>query len=443
METCIGACNVNTQGVIPAGPVKKQVRGQAASAAASAFSAIMAGFAGVFLSTRPEGAPVAEGPEGSEDLTVSAWAGMSPICQGLSGRPVPVKPESGSLWFLPGLESDPGVVGNPVTQEPELTPSEANTTPFHGRAITEGKTRLVGSGTPPARGLQGQPGVNLSGLQLEQVSHELWEPGLDAPAVTATRAEPVPEPGQVLPNEPGILEEARSYHHDAFNEALGVVEGEAGPEAAGALVDRPGFQEEVHETRQVEPRSARGTARQVEPNRFEHKAEELADKPERKDGPGQSIPVFSLKVQTEQVQAGGCKASVQDAGEVADTLAEAAKDGLPKTVEFRLDPPGLGRITVVVSAKGEEVCVKFIASSYGSHNVLAGSRDALAHALSQRGLVLAGFFVDHGMAGQGHGARYESQPTGRPAKPAAYDGVQEQFVIGETVISSSVLDYRV
>jgi len=40
--------------------------------------------------------------------------------------------------------------------------------------------------------------------------------------------------------------------------------------------------------------------------------------------------------------------------------------------------------------------VRFIASSYGSHNVLVNSQDALVHALSQKGLTLAGFFVDHG-----------------------------------------------
>ncbi len=94
------------------------------------------------------------------------------------------------------------------------------------------------------------------------------------------------------------------------------------------------------------------------------------------------------------------KAVVKNAEELANTLAQNRYANPSKTVEIQLDPPSLGKVTVLLTSRGEEIAVKFITSSHETQQALVNSQDGLARAFSERGLSLAGFFVDYGMAGQ-------------------------------------------
>lgn len=158
------------------------------------------------------------------------------------------------------------------------------------------------------------------------------------------------------------------------------------------------------------------------------------------------LPVYLLRVQTgQEIKGGVFKTFIKHPTEAAEILAKAAKQDLPNSVEFKLDPPGLGRIRVVIASKGEEVCVKFFASTPGSHQALIGSEDVLAQALSEKGLSLAGFFVDHGMQGRNR-PRQESKSPERPRnepKVHGYDGIQQGIACEETVMTRGILDYRI
>jgi hypothetical protein len=442
MEMCVGACNAKDPGTVSPGPARKHNGNKVAALSVSAFSAIMAGFAGGFAQARSEAVPVdRQFPEGLEGLQVSA-TGVGPIRQGLPGTSVPVEFKLVAGPFQADFEAGSGIAMSVLPNGASMEPSEPGAMLFHGVLAAAGDAVLPES--PVAYGTARSADPGLSGSQVHQTSDMAWDKG---PGLQVAAGFPQPEIlsglDQASLNRPVIFEEMKSHHHDTVSEIVWTQFKELGSQIPRVDIEQAPPGDDGIVARKAEPEPATAATVQLEPNGFTQELEQLSGKPGKKDTPDASLPVFSLKIQTEQVQGRELKASVHDAQEVASTLAEAVKDGLPKTVEFRLDPPGLGKLTVVVSSRGDEVCVKFIASSYASHNVLANSQEALAQALSQRGLSLAGFFVDHGMAGQGHQPRYGSDSPGRPGKPAAYESVQEQLVIGEAVLSSSVLDYRV
>lgn len=95
------------------------------------------------------------------------------------------------------------------------------------------------------------------------------------------------------------------------------------------------------------------------------------------------------------------------AREIAATLYRESLKNLPKSLEFRLDPPELGKVTVLLTTRGEEVAVKFVVSTPGAGRVIAEATPDLSRALSEQGLFLAGTVVDNGSADSG--ARPEEQ----------------------------------
>ncbi len=101
------------------------------------------------------------------------------------------------------------------------------------------------------------------------------------------------------------------------------------------------------------------------------------------------------------------KALVKNSEDLAKVLAQNRYLNPSKTVEIQLDPPSLGKVTVLLSSRGEEIAVKFITSSHEAQQALANSQDGLARALSERGLSLSGFLVDQGMAGQRNQAQHD------------------------------------
>ncbi len=161
-----------------------------------------------------------------------------------------------------------------------------------------------------------------------------------------------------------------------------------------------------------------------------------------------AMPSYLMKVQTESnVRESKPQISMENALRVAEIISEDLYLDSPKSLEFKLDPPGLGKITVVVSSKGEEVWVKFLATSHSSHQVLVNSELTLAQTLSEKGLILSGLFVDHDMAGQSgqtdaHSDFKKNSKYGKP-EIAIHDEMQKLVDIGDMFTNSSVLDYRV
>lgn len=429
MEMYVGACNPKVQGADSPGAAKKHTRNQTTALAISGFSAVLAELAGVLLQASPEGTPVSQNAmEGLEGSLISAVE-ASLVPRGLFGTHVPVTSENAA-----GLFEQPEMKARvPDGTMPSVELVEIGVALSHGHMMVEGDKSSPGLPVVDnvAETLDLEKDLESSGRPANHTDKALWEGPAVQPGLVNLRQVEILSGAERAPLEqPVAFETANVPKEEADVEVIQRTAQQAEPEAAEAV---PG---------QAQPEVGDLAIKQVEPRAFAQKVE----RPERlqKDHTSeQPLPVISLKVQAEPVQGVQFKAAIQEPQKVADNLVEQIKDGLPKTVEFRLDPPGLGKMTVVVSSRGEEVCVKFIASSYGSHNALVNSQDALAHALSQRGLSLAGFFVDHGMAGESNQPRYESASPGRADRSAAYEEIQEQSIGGETILSSSVLDYRV
>ncbi|HHW27730.1 MAG TPA: flagellar hook-length control protein FliK [Firmicutes bacterium] len=82
--------------------------------------------------------------------------------------------------------------------------------------------------------------------------------------------------------------------------------------------------------------------------------------------------------------------------EIAQSLYRESLKKLPRTVELRLDPPELGKVTVLLTARGEQVAVRFLAESQEARRALAEAASDLSLALQEHGLVLTGAVVDNG-----------------------------------------------
>ncbi len=133
---------------------------------------------------------------------------------------------------------------------------------------------------------------------------------------------------------------------------------------------------------------------------------------------------------------------------LAEFLAEKANSRLPTSIELRLDPPSLGKMTVWLSAKGDEIVVKFVTSSYDAQQALMKSHDQLAQTLSEKGLSLAGFFTDLGTTnGERHHSRtfddaIKNHRTG-PTQVSLNTDVDETELAGHLSMGYGVFDYRV
>ncbi|QUL98599.1 MAG: flagellar hook-length control protein FliK [Candidatus Fermentithermobacillus carboniphilus] len=112
------------------------------------------------------------------------------------------------------------------------------------------------------------------------------------------------------------------------------------------------------------------------------------------------------------------KFSLREPERLAEFLAEKARVSLPKSIEIRLDPPNLGRVTVLLSQRGNDVVVKFLAQSFDAQRALTDASGELARALAEKGLFLSGFLVDLG----GRGLRDESAERDRAEKPWSRNG---------------------
>ena len=113
------------------------------------------------------------------------------------------------------------------------------------------------------------------------------------------------------------------------------------------------------------------------------------------DSIAQVVSIETSRDQTMAEKAG--RISLDNPDMLARFLWSKAHDGLPKSVQISLDPPDLGNLRVFLTARGQDVSVKFVTSNYASYQVLQGAANHLAKSFSSHGLLLAGFVVDHGM----------------------------------------------
>jgi len=122
--------------------------------------------------------------------------------------------------------------------------------------------------------------------------------------------------------------------------------------------------------------------------------------------------------------------AIRSARKMAETLLRESLKRLPRSVEMRLDPPQLGSVTALLSQRGQEVTVKFIAHSNEAQRALESATEDLARALSDRGLTLTGFTVDPGYSGEkGREHRHGTQRPStsrfhRTVRPLAVAGTQ-------------------
>lgn len=129
---------------------------------------------------------------------------------------------------------------------------------------------------------------------------------------------------------------------------------------------------------------------------------------------------------------------------ISDFLVKKASENLPKSVELKMNPPKLGKVTVLLSTRGDDVVVKFITQSIETQRALTEASSDLSRALSERGLTLSGFLVDHG--GAGKEPDYSSQRFSGMwgTRSRAMSQVESMAAVPEDVVrwTTSLLDYK-
>lgn len=426
--------NLKTNGPGSHIPALKPAGHEDAGLAGNAFSAIMAGLASAFCSAKGwggqpliQGAPEAAGIEAISNAGFGRPVllnGHLPLMGRLSGEPSQAQPESEAALHVDAMP------GKNAAGVPLKLCFEQVATLFRKHIVVAGGK---------------YEGQSLSILDVGGVMEGV-ESGVLEPQHGSEKGV---EFGVVLEPEYGLGTGASCVPGFATHAHLG--QGEPLPAVQGAMEQPVDFQA----MRLLQPEARRVGCSETAISEADSNGFDMDSEPGKTQGgheedrvAGAALPAYSLKVRTGPgVKDQEFQASIQHPEKIAEVLADEAGSVLPKSVEFRLDPPGLGKITVVIASRGEEVCVKFVASSYGSHQMLAGSEDALAQALSERGLSLAGFFVDHGMAGQSNQPRHEfasaSQTLFKHSRPDGYDGIQDQPISGGMILGSRILDYRV
>ncbi len=106
--------------------------------------------------------------------------------------------------------------------------------------------------------------------------------------------------------------------------------------------------------------------------------------------------------------------SLRQARAIAEELAQESLKRLPRNVELRLDPPAIGSVTALLSQRGQEVTVKFVAHTAEAQQALSDATGDLVRSLGEKGLVLTGFSVDAGYSDQ-RGQEERRENAARPA----------------------------
>jgi flagellar hook-length control protein FliK len=135
-----------------------------------------------------------------------------------------------------------------------------------------------------------------------------------------------------------------------------------------------------------------------------------------------------------------CHINMERAREIGERLAEQARKDLPKTVEFCLKQPAIGKVSVILSSKGEDITVRFIAEDYQASQLLESSISTLGQALNDAGLTLLGFSVST-QTGSARKGSHETTKRKRSSSPARIDTTHNEQEFQSSRWTSGVLDY--
>ncbi|MGE5578693.1 MAG: flagellar hook-length control protein FliK [Bacillota bacterium] len=126
-------------------------------------------------------------------------------------------------------------------------------------------------------------------------------------------------------------------------------------------------------------------------------------------GAVEAAPEADKMASAVQLDAPKAQDTIRRAREISETLLRESLKRLPRSVELRLDPPQLGSVTALLSQRGQDVTVKFVAHSNEAQQMLETATKDLARALSEKGLTLTGFSVDPGYSGE-KGREHKQSP---------------------------------
>ncbi len=121
-----------------------------------------------------------------------------------------------------------------------------------------------------------------------------------------------------------------------------------------------------------------------------------APKPKEHESGRKPVQAMPFSVSKDPVPSGERMVTLKEPEKIARVLEIAARENLPKTVELRMEPEGLGPVKVLLSQKGEKVSVRFLTVAQNAQRVLFSQVRDLQQALSQHGMTLSGFGVDEG-----------------------------------------------
>ncbi len=110
---------------------------------------------------------------------------------------------------------------------------------------------------------------------------------------------------------------------------------------------------------------------------------------------GRDRPVFQVALPTTSADSPNAVLDTGKARELAQFLYRESLERLPKALKIRIDPPELGKVTVLLAKRGERVAVRFTASPSAA-KLLSEAHLSLEKALQDAGLMLSGFAVDDG-----------------------------------------------
>jgi len=273
-------------------------------------------------------------------------------------------------------------------QRPESPPVEAL---LRGDVRRGAEVLLRGARTPTslsaASALRGEPG------------------GSGANPTPSPRLEGLkPAEAKALASPPGFVAEPRTLARVSFDQRLA----QASPAAGGPRLPEAGASQGAAGASGVEPSAP---------------------------GSGAVSPAFDIRspsVAPLAVESRMGPALLKDLQQQFATLDE----GTSRTVELRLDPPELGRITVRISMVGDEARVAFTAAQGGAREALEAALPKLREMFEQAGLSL-------GDAQVGTGSGQDSRGRGRASEelPWAREGLGSETEGAES--SSEVLSRRV
>ncbi len=122
-----------------------------------------------------------------------------------------------------------------------------------------------------------------------------------------------------------------------------------------------------------------------------------------------------IRTASEVLTAAGSEAPARVA-RVSEQLAIMVRDGTSRA-QMELHPPDLGRVTLEVEVRGDQVAVKMVVESQEAHQRLRSDAEALAKSLQEQGLSLAG--MDVSVDRRGAGEDEDEEATGLTSIEAA------------------------